>query len=106
MQTTHKPAEDQLAVFHPFGKDGNHFQRREVYIIYAGKSNTNVIGFVRYIYICICFYIYMYIFKHICVCVYIYMLENKDNTVVFFLSGGGWKGRKNVYYRLKVGFKF
>lgn len=35
------------------------------------------------------------------------MLENKDNTVVFFFKWGwGWEGRKNVYYRLKVGFKF
>lgn len=71
MQTTYKPAEDQLAVFHPFGKDGNHFQRREVYIIYAGKSNTNVIGFVRYIYMYMLLHIYVYFQAYMCIYIHI-----------------------------------
>lgn len=68
-----------------------------MYIIYAGKSNTNVIGFVRYIYMYMLLHIYVYFQAYMCIYIYTYMLENKDNTVVFFLSGGvGKEGRMYI----------
>lgn len=47
-----------------------------MYIIYAGKSNTSVIGFVRYIYMYMLLHIYVYFQAYIHICVY--MLESKD----------------------------